>query len=499
MDPLVNVEPAQTSLPSSADWSRLQPVVKELYQDRGWPMAQVRDHLKSLGYRVNTRMIRARISQWNLQRNNQIHDMVAALRLLDPDPALWPGSEPLFLIRGRRVAMSEVRRYFRRKGIQNPIQWCRSVAVNPNEPTVSLLRRGISPAVPVTGPPTTGHTTPVRIPMPIFTLEQIAAARLRDYCAGYLGLGFVAIHQEPEVHQFTTHGRFGDRMQEGLAQMMRGGPGAFPNFRHAFDLVQPLLSDCHPMSLAQLLVIACELSACRAHSVLTRLLRYSAAMASSLRTVSPSVTNFLLSLSSSPPAQLQTTIISSLRAALAIFSEQSPHTWHHLYLTERLCDCLYHGKDRTEGSARRAQLLREQETFYGPFARNVLWTVTNVADDNLDGGDLDCAERYYMMVLTRAEHLSGFPRAKLRYAALEGLGRTERMRFDHVRRSDLAHLDRNKCVLHLQRASLHVEQALKEAQTWFEPTGRRVGRVVEQQEYISNLLQSLRYRSSNPS
>ncbi|RBQ77569.1 hypothetical protein FVER14953_07542 [Fusarium verticillioides] len=91
--------------------------------------------------------------------------------------------------------------------------------------------------------------SPVNIPTPIFTLEQKAAASLIDYCGVYLSQD---IHPEPEVHQFTIHGRFGNRMQEGLAQMMRGGPGAFPHFHQAFDLVQPLLSDCHPMSLAQL-------------------------------------------------------------------------------------------------------------------------------------------------------------------------------------------------------------------------------------------------------
>ncbi|KAF9774865.1 hypothetical protein IL306_007109 [Fusarium sp. DS 682] len=495
MDPLINAQPVLT-IPSSEDWSRLRPLVKELYHDRRLSMAEVRDHLILLGYRVNTRMIRARISQWNLQRNNQFHGMVAALRLLDPDTALWPVPEPWFLIRGRHVSLDEVLRYFRRKGIQNPIQWCRSAAVHQDEPTVSLLQEGSSPvdgtsegssilAALSSARGVALHMSPVYIPTPIFTLEQKAAASLTDYCAVYLSHD---LHPEPEVHQFTTHGRFGNRMQEGLAQMIREGPGAFPHFNQAFDLVRPLLSDCHPMSLAQILAIVCELSAYKEPSaykiqaVLSSLLQYSAAMASTLRTPS-SLVQFLQSLSALPPALLQCTAISSLRAALAIFSEKSPHTWHRLYIEERLCDCLYHGRDRTEGGVRRAHLWSEQESFYGLFARNVVWTVTNVADDRLDGGDLDGAEACYSTALARAEQLSGFGRAKLRYAALEGLGRIEQMRFE------TAHTNRDACILHLQKASRYVDEALNEALIWFEPTSRRVGRVTEKQEYLRNLLQ----------
>lgn len=512
MESSVNRQPG-LAVPSSADWLRLRPIFTELYLDRRCSMAQVRDHLKSLGYWANTRMIRARISQWSLQRNNQLHDMVSALRLLDPDPALWPTPEPWFLIRGRQVAMSEVLRFFRRKGIRNPIQWCRSAVIDRDAPAVTLIHERISPVdgtsedsltlgalssthssvMPAAFLSMSRQTSPVNIYAPILTVEQRAVGSLRDYCAVYLGLGIAAIHQEPPVHQFTTHGRFGDRMQEGLAQMMRRGPGAFPNFRRAFDLVQPLLSDCHPMSIAQLLAIACELSAkSQAQAVLRCLLRYLAAMAMSLH-ASPPLVQFFLSLSSSPPALLQQTAVSSLRAALGIFSEQSPHSWHRLYIQERLCDCLYHGQDRTEGGARRAQLLTEQETFYGPLARNVLWTATNVADDFLDGSNLDGAEGCYMMVLMRAEHLSGFPRAKMRYAALEGLGRVHLARVDRLPYSNSANVSQDIYGLNLRKAYHYVEQALNEALTWFEQPSRRVARVREQEEYIRNLLQSYSY------
>jgi hypothetical protein len=454
-------------------------------------------------------MIRSRISQWNLQRNNQLQAMAAALRLLDPDPALWPMQDPLFFIRGRQVAMSEILQYFRRKGIRNPFHWCRSITIDQDEPTVSLVTDWVNPGGdasagsstvaesssttrserPVEPRLTTRPLQAVCISTPIVTLEQKAVASMREYCANYLGLGLMTIHQEPEVHQFTVHGRFGDRMSEGLAQMMRGGSRAFPNFHRAFDLIRPILSDCHPMSLAQLLATACELSASMAQSVLLCLLRYVAAMASSLRTA-PALVQFLVSLSESAPALLQQTMISSLRAAQATFADKSPTTWHGLYIQERLCDCLYHGRDRTEGSARRVQLLREQEMFYNPLARNVLWTITNVADDHLDRGDLDGAQAYYMMALKRSDSLNGFGRAKLRYATLEGLGRVERIRFETIRNGGDSDMERNVYVQHLQNACKYIEEAVTEASIWFEPTSRRVSRATEQKQDLVSLLQA---------
>jgi hypothetical protein len=102
-------------------------------------MNPVRDHLISLGYLVNTRMVRARICQWNMQKNNQLRDMVAAIRLLDADPTLRPSPELTFLIKGRRVTLPEVLRFFRRKGIQDPFAYARSVVLDLGAVHVALL------------------------------------------------------------------------------------------------------------------------------------------------------------------------------------------------------------------------------------------------------------------------------------------------------------------------------------------------------------------------
>ena len=189
---------------------------------------QIRGHLESLGYRINTRMVRTRITQRNFQKNNQMRDMVAALRLLNPCPALWPSPEPIFLTRGRQV---------------------------------------------------------------------------------------------------TIHGRFGDRMQEGLAHMVRRGPDVFPYFRQIFDLVRPLLSECYPMGLAQFLAVVCEVVTCAAppFDVLKSLVRYPAAMASSLP-VQESVKSFLRILAISSLHKLLLYVVSSLIAALAVFSELCRNT-----------------------------------------------------------------------------------------------------------------------------------------------------------------------------
>lgn len=474
-------------------------------------MDQVRDYVRSLGYWVNTRMIRGRISQWNLQRNNQMHDMVSALRLLNPNPALWPAPEPNFLIRGREIGLPEILRFFRRKGIHDPIEWSRSAAINQDAQDVSLLPERAPPETatteggfirgahaasvnqghPLSMAPTGTHATPDTIPRQRITILEYAVASLRDYCIFYFDPGTPMLHEEPQVHQFTSHGRFGDRMQEGLAQMVRYGNAAFPNFRRAFDLIQPILSNCQPMSIAQILAIVCQLSTiAQAQDLLVCLLQYLAAMARTLQ-AAPSLVQFLRALSSSPSALLQQIVISSLRGALSISYERSPQTWHRLYIHERLCDCLYHGRDRTEGSTRRAQLLGEQEMIYGPFARNVLWTATNVADDLLSQNSLGAAEEHYMAVLARADRLSGFPQAKLRYAALEGLGRVYLRCFERLSPPDRfssAGGDRDGILL-LQNSHRNFEAALHEALTWFEQPSRRVTWIKEQEQYVRILLQ----------
>ncbi|EXJ77086.1 hypothetical protein A1O3_10244 [Capronia epimyces CBS 606.96] len=117
--------------------------------------------------------------------------------------------------------------------------------------------------------------------------------------------------------------------------------------------------------------------------------------------------------------------LSFTRSSTTSATSASAHDWKTLYLRERFCDSLYHSGPSFahERAQERRLLLHDQERFYGPTARNVLYTMTNVADDALENGDVVGAIEHFNQVLTRADLLSDYGRAKTRFAALEGLGK----------------------------------------------------------------------------
>lgn len=117
------------------------------------------------------------------------------------------------------------------------------------------------------------------------------------------------------------------------------------------------------------------------------------------------------------------------------FADTEPRTsdasyWKLLYLKERYCDCLYHSGNAGTGQALRAQLLDEQQDFYGKTKGNVLWTLTNVADDHLHNYKPAGAEKLFREALERVDSLEKYGRAKTRFAALEGLAKTAQWRAD---------------------------------------------------------------------
>lgn len=478
--------------PTSADWSHLRPIITELYQDPQLTMDQVRLHLEMAGYRVTTRMVRTRITQWNLHRNHQLWDMAAALRLLDLNPDLWPSPEPRFLVRGRPVTMKEIAQFFRRKGIRDPLRWAHATAADRNEPHVTLLNNEEDSAGEKTDwyeQPMQSYNTEATVRAPYhltkhpLTVNEKAVATLREYCSAYINLRHMG-HQEPRVHHSTIHGQFGERMRDGLAHMTRNSAEAFPNFRRGFDLVRNLLSDCHPMALGQYLAVVCILATHQAHSILFSLLRYTSMMASTLGVYSP-VAEFLTAMRSSP--DVLGTAVLCLRAAVGCFAEQDSISWQKFYIQERLCDCLYYGNAHTEGSAYRTALFLEQEALYGTFARNVLFTLTNVASNHMHGGDIDSAQATYTLALRRADTLAGLGRAKIRFAALEGLAHCERIVFEQMRQFPLG-IVQGLPVLHLQNASFYIREALCEARMRFEQSSRRTIRALEYQAQIVDLL-----------
>lgn len=487
---------------SSADWCRLRPIITELYHNQQLTMNQVRLHLNMAGHRVTTRMVRARITQWNLHRNHQLKDMVAALRLLDPDTNLWPSKEPCFMIRGNTVTMKDITRFFRRKGIHDPLYWAHSTAVDHKASHVVLLNDGREWAGECTSQleqstRSSGAGLPVvppcRLMQQPLTIDEIAAASLQEYCLAYIGGGHTG-YQEPLVHQFTVHGQFGERMRDGLAHMMRNKPNAFPKFSAGFDLVYELLSGCHPMALGQYLAVICILATHNAHSILSHLLKFFSMMATTLR-MPKAVENFLFALRSSQ--DVPSTAVLCLRVAVGVFTEKHAMTWQSFYMQERLCDCLYYGKAYTEGSTYRSRLFSYQETLYGPFARNVLYTLTNVASDCVNSGDIDNGHAKYMLALVRAEKLdTELGRAKIRFAALEGLAQCEQIRFEKLSYASSGAVG-DLPLLRLQIASRHIQEALDLAQKRFEPTNRRRLRALERQAQIENLLTAVRQHSSS--
>ncbi|KAH8727072.1 hypothetical protein GQ44DRAFT_789791 [Phaeosphaeriaceae sp. PMI808] len=441
MDIPIDQQRPPLRLPSSADWSSLRPLITELYLEQRWTMDQVRHHLMAMGCSSPS----------------------------GPDPSLWPSPEPRFQVRGQEVTIKEIELYFRRKRIQNPLQWAHSTnsAGENDEKQVVLLNDEESFVSERTGCPETSVLTSRPLPFTrkrpgppkhILTLDEKAVANMQEYCSDYIGRRDVT-HQEPQVHQFTIHGQFGEKMRDGLEHMIRNGPDAFPNFNRGFELLHSLFLDCHPMALAQLLLVK-------------------------------------------------------------------------FYIQEMLCDCLYYGNAHTEGSTYHARLFHEQEEFYGAFARNVICTLMRVAANYLHEGDVDSATTQYHMALSRAEHLTGLSRAKTRFIALrvankqlnssctrtmgraisvvdphvskeetctllkKGLAEAEQLRSENARQS-LASDAKDLSVMHLQNASIYIDEALCDAQEWFEESNRRFIRASERRAEIGNALANMTQDTSH--
>lgn len=162
------------------------------------------------------------------------------------------------------------------------------------------------------------------------------------------------------------------------------------------------------------------------------------------------------------------------------------HTWKRLYLTERYADCLYHAKYVGTRHALREKLLEEQAEFYGSARRNVLWTLTNVADDHLEKNQPMMAEAAYMQSLRLANtSLEGFDRGKIQFAAFEGLARTALLRAENERRGARVRFQGSATNGREKEALKFLEQAEETAQTWFEASSRRTAKVRQQREDLT--------------
>jgi hypothetical protein len=125
---------------------------------------------------------------------------------------------------------------------------------------------------------------------------------------------------------------------------------------------------------------------------------------------------------------IQRSLVESMHKMVDI-SLQGPNAWIGLYLLERYCDCLYHAGISRERQTQRARLLQLQESKYGKTRGNVLWTLTNVADDHLEKFKFKRAKGCYSEALQRADYgLGGYVKVKIRFAAFKGLARVAMVR-----------------------------------------------------------------------
>lgn len=377
--------------------------------------------------------------------------------------ACMPPDSLLMELNNRQFTVGKVKSYYRRKGIYNPIAELVSQPSNRSDPSLSCtsttMSQSDSPRTmsgTLTSNTVSSSWTPSRLsPTSIEQLVHSPSSPFRDlrwllslsrsYCDIYLGSTASALQIEHRTHRDTIYGQFGHLMQDGIAAILRhdgAAPGhgqlesAFQHFNSAFEKLTQLIRDQHPMSIALVFSVMSELAA-RAQSacaqstvallsrVFSMLVNQISDLTTRLYQADSPLRNMFSTLSGG--MGMSETIEYLLRVmALMVdtfrdhFAEASDASyWKILYLKERYCDCLYHAKK--PGESLRLELLHEQEQFYTPTAPNVLWTLTNVADDNLRNGKLDEAEQLYKAASARAEFHGHYSKAKTRFAAKEGL------------------------------------------------------------------------------
>ena len=477
-------------------------------------------------------MVKTRILNWNLHKNLQYSEVQTALKILGPEKSTWPSQTPRFRIRRKIVEYSEIVRFCRRRGILDPLQLTQTdqddglelsshvellKSTSPQESeshadvdhigTASArdselkgmqaqrngfnlhdtsadserlldLSRSWSADIRTTRP---SFAPILQIDDPnIYVLAATAVSQMQSYCMEYISSPYGLKHKEPEVHQFTSHSRFQNHMQEGLAYFAKVAWGpAFNHFDLAFALLKEMLTDANPMAVTVFLLVVCILKVRNAEPVALQLIKHVLDLATVMQSLPTSLIAMLRSIRVS--GEISEISLLCLRSASDVCDTMAPLRWKTFYVQERLCDALYHTKMLGEGSSRRAKLLIMQEALYGPHARNVLWTTLNVADDNLTLEQLEDAEYRFNSVLDRSLQLTGFNRAKIQVVALEGLAKTHtakaaRLAKIHSKDHDLSSMPDTYHQL-LRKASIMTDEAIEMAEIWFEAPSMRLDRV----------------------
>ncbi|KAG7006533.1 hypothetical protein G7Y79_00014g037080 [Physcia stellaris] len=384
----------------------------------------------------------------------------------------------------------------------------------PQNKTGALMRRLAEPSSHPQGSATLPWDD---LPKPIRPPEQyVYSEHMVDfatmYCSYYRSQPRIKGHIEPKVHMETEHGRFGLEIQNGISALLyQSEPSkAHDCFSSAFIRVEAILDDDHPMGLAQLFTAASEL-AVRAQKhpalqyILKMLVEHTARLSIYRVPKGNPIQQMLVKLTEAE--RISDELLRVMESMVNSFEQADvprtdPAHWKLLYLKERYCDCLYHtGTDGTRQVVR-ANLLSEQEAFYGDRKSSVLWTLTNVADDHLCSNRIDDAERVFRDALHKSEALGGYAKAKIRYAALEGLAKTAcwrahnqlaRTKLDSSHSSSVALLISaiDSAISLLEKARERCIEAGFEASQWFGEGNRRSVRIEKKFADICGTLQRL--------
>ncbi|KAK5061070.1 hypothetical protein LTR84_007611 [Exophiala bonariae] len=496
-------------------------------------------------------MLRGKIQEWGLGKKNTHPEMITAVKIVADAGLLHSFStDPQLRIRGRLVPFSEVRRYFHRKHIHDLGEMIKGPTFENYQPSPNVMLVHQNNVVDLNDefPGSTATKLPDKIegdkrspgleiisrPLPDFKIAQVMNklprspspptqfARLEDmlrhidsYCLNYLEATQEPVNDEPQVHMLTTHGRFASKIQDTIFHIQYGDTrSGFTSFDTALSLLSGFLEEVSPPAIAQGFAVICELEVAAQASAS----RHPSQEIAPLRDLHRILLRHLSQLSMVKLGHIHplTMILRELRSAdsctddlvrimhkmIGCFTQAYVEpSWKQLYLRERYCDCLFYANITGERQSIRQDLLVDQEALYGKNKSNVVWTLTNVADDFLESHQVQRAEAYFMEAISRADRLGGFAKAKNRFAALEGLAKVALVRLHLEEATQTWARSRTGMLLghslgpmakrqRLNEAVAFLEQAATEAELFFEPSGRRLARVRRlRQDILSQISQ----------
>lgn len=462
-------------------------------------------------------MVKTRIIKWNLSKSLRYSEVRTAIELLGADRSMWPEPEPRLIIRAKIVTFHQILLYFKRRGITDPFSWVQqnpdpdfemsdevhvfSSGINSSSALVTQRAAGTSSSLPYdTGSGSQLHHSNLLIYQAQGPSDQRSimdgVRAMQIYCTKYINSVRAQSHVETESHMSTKRGIFEDRMEHGIYLFsQRNYKPAFESFDSAFNEIRPMLREDHPMNLALYLKVVCGLLQNEVTTVLRSLIHYTA-KATDCDSNGRSAIVQILGLIGKSEHPLEHVLL-TMRAATEVFESEQTGSWKSLYIEERYCDSLYRAKFYGEAIARRRRLLQSQELVYGKNARNVLWTRNSVAHDHLTSLQFREAELHFRTVLHKAEMLAGYGRAKIRFAALEGLARLHKMKAQDIvnrHKTEQSRLSKGAdpwTLLHHALGFAH--EAAQESQAHFGVSSRRWIRIQSQIRVIEAVISSLGY------